>query len=47
MKELRQEMDHYGVIEIKNSDNVATLKAFIKKDRTYDFLAGLNVEYKS
>jgi len=37
-------MDHYWVIDMKNSDD-ASLKAFIEKDRTYDFLAGLNMEY--
>ena len=38
-------MDYYRVIEMKNSDCAATLKDFIDKDRTNDFLAGLNVEY--
>jgi len=30
---------------MKNNDGVATLKAFIEKDQTYNFLAGLKVEY--
>lgn len=30
---------------MKNSDDAVTLKAFIDKDRTYDFLTGLNVEF--
>jgi len=38
-------MDHYKVIEMKNSDDASTLKAFVDKDHTYDFLVGLNVEY--
>ena len=38
-------MDHHRVIKMKNNDDGATLKAFIEKDRTYNFLMGLNVEY--
>lgn len=45
LKGLWQEMDRYRVIEMKNNDDAATLKAFIEKDRTYNFLASLNVEY--
>ncbi|KAK3021191.1 hypothetical protein RJ639_046605 [Escallonia herrerae] len=32
-------------IEIKCSDDAAMLKNFIEKDGTYDFLAGLNIEF--
>ena len=39
------EMDHYRCIEMKCSDDVAILKRFIKKDRVYDFLVGLNAEF--
>ena len=45
LKGLWQETDHYKVIEMKNNDDVTTLKAFIEKSRTYNFLASLNVEY--
>ncbi|KAK2965727.1 LOW QUALITY PROTEIN: hypothetical protein RJ640_025453, partial [Escallonia rubra] len=45
LKKLWQEMDHYRCIEMKCSDDAAVLKNFIEKDRTYDFLAGLNIEF--
>ena len=45
LKNLWQEMDHYQCIEMKCSDDTAVLKNFIEKDRIYDFLAGLNVEF--
>ncbi|KAJ0085405.1 hypothetical protein Patl1_07178 [Pistacia atlantica] len=45
LKNLWQEMDHYRCIEMRCSDDAATLKNFIQKDRIYDFLAGLNVEF--
>ncbi|KAK3009342.1 hypothetical protein RJ639_013424 [Escallonia herrerae] len=45
LKNLWQEMDHYRCIEMKCSDDAAVLKNFIEKDRTYDFLAGLNIEF--
>ncbi|KAK2975146.1 hypothetical protein RJ640_010826 [Escallonia rubra] len=32
-------------IEMKCSDDAAVLKNFIEKDQTYDFLAGLNIEF--
>ncbi|KAK3038196.1 hypothetical protein RJ639_030303 [Escallonia herrerae] len=38
-------MDHYRCIEMKCSDDAAVLKNFIEKDQTYDFLAGLNIEF--
>ncbi|GAV66138.1 LOW QUALITY PROTEIN: UBN2_3 domain-containing protein, partial [Cephalotus follicularis] len=42
---LWQELDHYRVFEMKCSEDAATLKIFIEKDRVYDFLAGLNPEF--
>ncbi|KAJ0103610.1 hypothetical protein Patl1_05363 [Pistacia atlantica] len=45
LKNLWQEMDHYRCIEMKCSDDAAALKNFIEKDRIYDFLTGLNVEF--
>ncbi|XP_022768068.1 UDP-sugar pyrophosphorylase-like isoform X4 [Durio zibethinus] len=45
LKNLWQEMDHYQCIEMKCSEDATTLKKFIEKDRVYDFLAGLNVEF--
>ncbi|KAK2979081.1 hypothetical protein RJ640_026031 [Escallonia rubra] len=45
LKNLWQEMDHYRCIEMKCSDDATVLKNFIEKDRTYDFLAGLNIEF--
>ena len=45
LQNLRQELDHYQVFEIKHPEDAAILKSFIKKDRVYDFLAGLNPEF--
>ncbi|KAK3004984.1 hypothetical protein RJ639_017902 [Escallonia herrerae] len=45
LKNLWQEMDRYRCIEMKCSDDAAVLKNFIEKDRNYDFLAGLNIEF--
>ena len=45
LKNLWHELDYYQVLEMKNSKDAAVLKTFIEKDRTYDFLAGLNVEF--
>ena len=45
LKNLWQELDHYRVFEMKCSEDAATLKNFIEKDRVYDFLAGLNPEF--
>ena len=39
---LWQELDHYRVIKTKCLEDVVVLKDFIKQDRVYDFLAGLN-----
>ncbi|KAF5454932.1 hypothetical protein F2P56_024561 [Juglans regia] len=45
LKNLWQELDHYRCIETKCASDAAILKGFIEKDRVYDFLAGLNVEF--
>jgi hypothetical protein len=45
LKGLWQEMDHYHCIKMKCSEDAALLKRFVEKDRIYDFLAGLNVEF--
>lgn len=45
LQSLWQELDHYRCIRMKCSDDAAILKNFIEKDRVYDFLAGLNVEF--
>ncbi|KAJ0041973.1 hypothetical protein Pint_18863 [Pistacia integerrima] len=45
LKNLWQEMDYYRCIELRCNDNAAALKNFIEKDRIYDFLTGLNVEF--
>ena len=45
LKNLWQELDHYRVFEMKCSEDAATLKNFIEKDRVYDFLAGLKPEF--
>ncbi|KAL5764323.1 hypothetical protein ACOSP7_016679 [Xanthoceras sorbifolium] len=42
---LWQEMDHYQCIQMKCSEDAVRLKRFVEKDRTYDFLAGLNMEF--
>ncbi|KAL5834282.1 hypothetical protein ACOSQ4_013779 [Xanthoceras sorbifolium] len=42
---LWQKMNHYQCIQMKCSEDAITLKRFVEKDRTYDFLAGLNMEF--
>ena len=42
---LWQEIDHYRVIKTKCPKNADVLKDFIKKDRVYDFLVRLNLEF--
>ncbi|XP_048332297.2 uncharacterized protein LOC125423080 [Ziziphus jujuba] len=44
-KSLWQELDHYRMIKTKCSEDAAVLKDFIKQDRVYDFLMGLNPEF--
>ena len=45
LKGLWQEMDHYQCLQLKCSDDAAMFKRFVEKDRIYDFLAGLNMEF--
>ncbi|XP_040972687.1 uncharacterized protein [Gossypium hirsutum] len=45
LQSLWQEMDHYQCIQMKCSEDAALLKRFVEKDRIYDFLVGLNVEF--
>ena len=45
LQSLWQELYHYQCIKTKCSEDAAILKSFIEKDRVYDFLAGLNVEF--
>ena len=45
MKALWQELDHYRVIKTKCPEDAIVLKDFIKQDRVYDFLVGLNPEF--
>ncbi|KAK8317667.1 hypothetical protein V6Z12_A13G124300 [Gossypium hirsutum] len=45
LQSLWQEMDHCQCIQMKCSEDAALLKRFVEKDRIYDFLAGLNVEF--
>ncbi|KAK8369509.1 hypothetical protein V6Z12_A01G116000 [Gossypium hirsutum] len=45
LQSLWQEIDHYQCIQMKCSEDAALLKRFVEKDRIYDFLAELNVEF--
>ena len=45
LKALWQELDHYRVIKTKCPEDAIVLKDFIKQDRVYDFLVGLNPEF--
>ena len=45
LKGLWQELDHYRCIEMKCSEDAATLKNFIEKDPMHEFLAGLNAKF--
>ena len=45
LKGLWQAMDHYQCLQLKCSDDAAMFKRFVEKDRIYDFLAGLNMEF--
>ena len=42
LKTLWQELDHYRVIKTKCPEDAVVLKDFIKQDRVYDFLVGLD-----
>lgn len=45
LKNLWHELDHYRVLEMKCSTDAITLKKFIERDRVFEFLAGLNIEF--
>ena len=45
LQNLWHELDHYQCIETKNYEAAMIIKNFIEKDKVYDFLAGLNVEF--
>ena len=45
LQTLWQELDHYQCLKMKCSEDAALHKRFVKKERTYDFLAGLNIEF--
>ena len=45
LKALWQELDHYRVIKTKCPEYVDVLKDFIERDRIYDFLIELNLEF--
>ena len=45
LKNLWGKLNHYQVFEMKCSEDTAILKNFIEKDRVYDFLVGLNLEF--
>ena len=47
LKGLWQELDHNKQIEIKCTDDAATLKKITQCDRTYGFLTGINQECRS
>ena len=38
-------MDHYQCIQMKDSEDAAILKRFVEKERIFEFLAGLNLEF--
>ena len=45
LKILWQELDHYQCLKMMCSEDAALLKRFVEKERIFEFLAGLNVEY--
>ncbi|KAJ8752056.1 hypothetical protein K2173_001083 [Erythroxylum novogranatense] len=45
LKSVWQEMDHYQCIQMTCSEDASILKRFVERDRIYDFLAGLNLEF--
>ena len=42
---LWQELDHYQSLKMKCSEDTALQRRFVEKERIYDFLAGLNLEF--
>ena len=45
LQTVRQELNHYQCLKMKCSEDAALQKRFEEKEMTYDFLAGLNMEY--
>ena len=45
LQTLWQELDHYQCIQMKFNEDAAIQKMFVENERTYDFLAGLNLEF--
>ncbi|XP_052190500.1 uncharacterized protein LOC127800107 isoform X2 [Diospyros lotus] len=45
LQTLWQELDHYQCLKMKCSEDAALHKRFVEKERIYDFLAGLNIEF--
>ena len=45
LQTLCQELDHYQCLMLKYSEDIAIHKRFVEKERTYDFLASLNIEF--
>ena len=45
LQTLWQELDHYQCLKLKCIENATVHRKFVEKERTYDFLAGLNIEF--
>jgi len=45
LQTLWQELDHYQCLKMKCSEDAALQKRFVEKERTYDFLVELNIEF--
>ena len=45
LKNLWQGMDHYQGIQMKCGKEATMLKRFVKKERIFEFLGGLNLEF--
>ena len=45
LKYLCQEMNYYQFIQMKDSQDAAILKRFVEKERIFEFLVGLNLEF--
>ena len=45
LQTLWQELDHYQCLKMKCSEDAAQHKRFVEKERIYDFLASLNLEF--
>ena len=45
MQTLWQELDHYQCLKLKCIEDATVHRKFVEKERTYDFLAGLNIKF--